>query len=274
MCELSLEILEGERPDALIYRCIAGSRAYGTYHQASDTDIRGIYVLPGVDYLKLEQPKPQIADEKGDTVYYSLRRFIELAASANPNIIELLFMPDDCVLVETELMFKLRDNRELFLSKIAYESHVGYARAQIKKARGRNKWVNNPQPETAPAKESFCWIIPREGLPGNQPFRPVKLSESDVDLGECHCSALEHASSCYRLYHFGSNARGVFRKENLVCECIALEDERRCVGVLLYNQVAYERALQLVLTLRKRYFTMPVWRPVPVNIFGKMAAFA
>ena len=92
-----------------------------------------------------------------------LRGFLELAATANPNIVELLFMPKDCVVQRTSLGERLVANRELFISKKAYETHIGYAHSQIKRARGRNKWVNNPQPEEPPSRDDFCRIIPARG---------------------------------------------------------------------------------------------------------------
>jgi predicted nucleotidyltransferase len=185
-----------------------------------------------------------VSDEKGDVVFYTLCRFLELASTANPNIIELLFIPDDCVLTKTSLMDKLLDQRELFITKRAYESHIGYAQAQIKKARGRNKWINNPQPDQPPTKEAFCWFIPRNGTDGF-PYRPQWLPETDLDLSECHVSSLEHSENVYRVYHYGADARGVFRGSNIACESIPKEDEgTRCRGLLIYNREAFERAFR------------------------------
>ena len=82
----------------VIFECVAGSRAYGTMTDASDEDIRGIFVVPSSAYLDLVRPADQLSDERGNVVYYSLRRIVELLAHANPNILELLFMPQDCVL--------------------------------------------------------------------------------------------------------------------------------------------------------------------------------
>ena len=81
--------------ETVIFKCIAGSRAYGTHRPHSDEDIRGVYVLAPSHYLSLKRPMDLVSDEKGDVVFYTLRRFLELASTANPNIIELLFMPDD-----------------------------------------------------------------------------------------------------------------------------------------------------------------------------------
>lgn len=65
-------------PDSVLFTCIAGSRAYGTHTHESDEDLRGVYAVRANRYLDLETPAPQFADERGNTVYFSLRRFIEL----------------------------------------------------------------------------------------------------------------------------------------------------------------------------------------------------
>ncbi|MBN2161696.1 MAG: nucleotidyltransferase domain-containing protein [Pontiellaceae bacterium] len=236
-----LSDLEGDSSQ-VIFRCISGSRSYGTHHEGSDTDIKGLFILPMEAYIRMEDPVGQISDERGDVVYYSLKRFLELAANANPNLLELLFMPDDCVLLQTRLMNTLQENRHLFVTKKAYESHVGYAQAQIKKARGRHKWVNNPQPKEPPEREAFCWIVPEQHSPAF-PFRPIPLKDSGIDLSECGCASLEHVPDVYRLYHLRAEAKGVFRGGEPVCTSIPKDDEFRCVGLLIYNRRAYEQRI-------------------------------
>ncbi len=244
----SLEQLLSPENKSLIYRCIAGSRACGTAFQDSDTDFRGVYVLPARAYLAIHPPPEQVSDVRHNETCYALRRFLELAASANPNVIDLLFVPADCVVLQTSYADPLIAARGLFISKKAFDSHVGYALAQVKRARGRNKWVNNPKPEEPPRKEQFCRFVPREALTpasARMPYRPVPLAEARVDLAQCHAAALEHCPGVYRLYHYGAAARGVFRGDNLACESIPEEDEaRRCIGLLLYNRMEYEKALR------------------------------
>ena len=244
--------LLAQMAEAVVFETVVGSRAYGTYRPDSDWDIRGIFVLPRAYYLSLDEPVKQISDETNDTTYYTLHRFIQLASTANPNLIELLFMPDDCVRKMTLLMQRLIERRDLFITRSAYESHIGYAQAQIRRAKGQNKWVNNPQPEERPQREDYCWIVPREGIVIDAdsgkiplPYRPVPIGEHGVDLAECHCAAMEHGGNVHRLYHYGTGAKGVFRGGNLVCESIPLEDEdTRCIGLLIYNRAAFERDLR------------------------------
>ncbi len=236
----SLEDLLARHPRNIIFRCIGGSRLYGTHSETSDIDGRGIYMLPASSYLSLEAHPNQVSDQKGDCVFYSLRRFLELAINANPNVLELLFVPEDCLISTTAYMAKLVEQRQLFINKKVFESHVGYAKAQIKKARGRNKWINNPQPEETPQKSSFCWFIGLEK--GGKKFRPRSIDQTDVDLGRCHAVRVAHAKGLYRLYDLGDQARGVFRNESLVSETVDLADEHRCIGLLVYQDEAYDRA--------------------------------
>lgn len=174
----------------LLFETIVGSQAYGLAGPRSDRDLKGVYVEPRELLLSMEPPAPQVELDGGNVVYYALRKFLSLALTANPNIIEMLFMPDDCLLhVDTAFQCVL-EQRSLFVTKQAYATHVRYAEAQIRKARGRNKWINNPQPEAQPQLEDFCWVL-KIGQSGGMPLRPVALKLSGVDLGCCHASAVE-----------------------------------------------------------------------------------
>jgi predicted nucleotidyltransferase len=243
---MTLEQLLGAGASSILFECTAGSRAYGTVTAASDEDIRGIFAQPAVAFLELERPPDQVADERGNTVYYSLRRVFELLAQANPNILELLFMPEDCVRRTSSEMQTLIEHRQMFISRQCADTHAGYAMSQIKKARGQNKWINNPRPEAAPTKEDFCHIVPwdPDRSQDGPPVRPVLLNVIGWPLAEFHAARLEHARDTYRLYRYGPEARGVFRGSVLVCESIPKEDESsRFAGLLLFNEQGWKQAL-------------------------------
>lgn len=239
------------RPDhpsveRILFECVAGSRAYGTASADSDEDIRGIFVLPRASYADLETPPNQIADARNNIVYFSLRRTIELLAAANPSVLELLYMPADCVRRTTPEMQHLLECRSLFISTRCADAHIGYAVSQIKKARGQNKWINQPKSEQPPRKEDYCHVILRDALQhdGGQPCRPRRLESSGIDLAACHAARLEHARDVYRLYHYGADARGVFRGDAIACESIPIDDEAtHFAGLLLYNEHAWKQAL-------------------------------
>ena len=141
---------------AVIFRGIVGSHAYGTANAASDTDMRGVFVVPSREYVRLAPPPKQVSDERNDRTYYSLLRFCELMAEANPTTMEMLYLPPDCILKTTAAFELLAKNRELFISQRAVDSHLGYAVSQIKKARGCNKRVWNPWPEEPPRREDYA----------------------------------------------------------------------------------------------------------------------
>lgn len=143
----------------LIFETVSGSRAYGTDGPESDEDIRGVYVEPARSLITLRERPEQLSDSKGDTVYYALRRFLELASGANPNIIELLYMPGNCVRLVDPVFQPILDARQSFITRQAYVSHVRYAQAQVRKARGQNKWINNPQSEKI-ARASGILLVP------------------------------------------------------------------------------------------------------------------
>ena len=229
---------------AIIYECIAGSRAYGTDLNSSDEDIRGLFAVPISRYFDLTEPPELLSDERGNVVYYSLRRFVELLTHANPNVLELLFMPEDCIRKSSAEMQMLIAKRDLFITKQCADTHAGYAMSQVRRAKGQNKWINNPKPEAPPSKEDFCFVIPtKEGIQ-KHPARPIPLRTIGWSLDEYHAARLEHSRDIYRLYHYGPGARGVFRGDVLACQSIPEEDEStRFAGLLLYNERAWQQAL-------------------------------
>jgi len=228
----------------LIFEVISGSHSYGLQSAESDTDLRGVYVIPANERISLSETVEEIGDEKQNEKYFELKKFFLLASQCNPNIIELLWTPEDCIRLCTPAMEKIIANRNKFLSLKAYDTFSGYAYSQIKKASGQNKMVRNPQPKKAPVKTDSCWFIPPDTI-AEYPCRPVPLTKADINLGRCHAAALEHAPFVYRLYDYGPKAKGVFRGDMLVCESIPLEDESsRFCGLLIYNHQEYDKALK------------------------------
>jgi uncharacterized protein len=262
MKEFSPTVQELQDKGLVFYEVVAGSQSHGTNTPKSDIDTRGYYYVPKKYRNSLWGAANQSQDPVTDTEFYSLKRAFELLIKANPNQIELLWTPKDCIRgFNKPIMDELMDNRDLFITKAAYESHFQYARAQIGKATGRNKLVNNPKPKKAPTRRDFCWYIDLQELgrvqehivearkagakeynpPARMPFRPHKAG----DLSIFNCAKLEHVENAYRLYWHGGDAKGVFRgpNEQLVCESIPKEDEwSHLFGLLIYNEQDYKRA--------------------------------
>ncbi len=120
----------------LLFKGISGSQSYGLALPHSDVDMKGIFVLPQKEFYGLNDTD-QLNNESNDIVYYELKKFIDLLTKNNPNIIEMLSTPEDCVLYRHPIMGHLQP--AMFLSRLCNQTFAGYASAQIKKARGLNK---------------------------------------------------------------------------------------------------------------------------------------
>lgn len=134
----------------LIYEYIRGSHAYGLQKPdgSSDVDTAGVYIEPieqvlgmGLDFQE------QISDEKGDNVWYGLKKFFNLLLTSNPTVLESLFIPEDKILYEHPIMTEIKKHREKFVTKECFKAFIGYAKTQILKARGLNKKIVNPVTE-------------------------------------------------------------------------------------------------------------------------------
>lgn len=141
----------------LLFKVISGSKSFGLDTPTSDTDIKGVYYLPKDQFFGLEYI-PQISNETNDEVYYELGRFVELLLKNNPNILEILATPEDCVLYKHPLMeqFRIED----FLSKLCKETFASYATTQIRKARGLKKKIVNPLEKEKKSLLDFCYVMP------------------------------------------------------------------------------------------------------------------
>ncbi len=148
------------RPECRLFEAISGSRAYGLATAESDTDIRGVFVQPEGSFLGLTR-EMQVANETNDIVFYELGRFAELLANNNPNLLELLFTPADCIVFRHPLMDRLP--AALFLSRRCFESFAAYAMAQVRKARGLNKKIVNPMPDERRGVLAFCHVLEGQG---------------------------------------------------------------------------------------------------------------
>ena len=116
----------------VIYLALSGSRAYGTFTETSDYDLRGV-LIERPEYLYGLDSFEQFEDLPSDTVIYGLRKFAGLLSKANPNALELLGAEDESVVLISEPGRTLRENADLFLSKRVANSFGGYALAQLRR---------------------------------------------------------------------------------------------------------------------------------------------
>lgn len=146
----------GAKPLLIVIR---GSQAYGTATPTSDTDYAGVYIQVESDIYGTAY-KEQINDSKNDTVFYEIKRFLQLTASNNPTILELLNTPEDCIIYKDPIFDLILERKDQFISKVCANSFGGYAIQQIKKAKGQDK-KQNWEKEKVTRKDvlDFCYVI-------------------------------------------------------------------------------------------------------------------
>ncbi|MDJ1501015.1 DNA polymerase beta superfamily protein [Xanthocytophaga agilis] len=193
----------------ILFETISGSRAYGTNLPTSDTDIKGVFVLSQDDFYGLHYVE-QVSNETNDIVYYELKRFVELLLRNNPNVMEMLNSPEDCVLYKHPLFEQI--DPSLFLSKLCKQTFAGYAMTQVQKARGLNKKILNPVEEERKDVTDFCYVT-YEGI-----TLPVKKWLEAKGFLQEHCGLvnLNHLRNMYALYYDSTQElgfKGIIRKD-------------------------------------------------------------
>lgn len=194
-------------PHHLLLKCISGSRAYNLHTPSSDTDIKGIFVLPQRELYGLSHVA-QLSNDTNDEVYFEAGRFIELLVKNNPNILELLSTPAQSILFRHPLMSLIRP--EDFLSKLCKDTFAGYARTQIKKAGGLNKKIRRDMEKERKTVLDFCFVV--EGS-GSIPL-VAWLNNQGYAQEQCGLAQLPHFRDGYLLYHqhqvtSGETLRGI-----------------------------------------------------------------
>ena len=186
-------------PDRTILLTVAGSRAYGMHTAESDLDIKGVFVPPlkyyfGTKSIEQIDDKEELEHFKSNLTTYQLlvkgkngmegtvfeiRRFLDLAAGANPNILDALFCREEEVILNTIHGLHLRKERKRFLTKKAAQTFVGYATSQAKRIETHRKWLLNP-PEHEPTREEFG-LPKRDEYPQDQVMAAMDTVKKQVD---------------------------------------------------------------------------------------------
>lgn len=180
--------------ECILLECISGSRAYNLQVPTSDTDIKGIFILPQSELYGITYT-PQVANQSNDEVYFEVKRFLELLEKNNPNILELLSTGGDSQLYRHPLMDLIKPAD--FLSRLCLDTFAGYAATQMKKAKGLNKKINQSYPATRKDIFEFCYAIA-----GGQSV-PLRnwLYEKNLLAEDCGLARIDHFRDVYALYH-------------------------------------------------------------------------
>ena len=198
---MNLSLQTVKQPSWCLCESISGSRAYGLALPTSDTDIKGVFVLPEERLWGMEKVE-QVNNESNDISFYEVGRFVELLAKNNPNLLEMLD-PAPHHVVQKHPLFDLL-SPTLFLSKLCKDTFAGYALTQIKKARGLHKKILNPQDKTRKSVLHFCHILSENRT------RPLSTWLEDQQIAQETCGLVKvpHVKGLYGLYHDPSGSLG------------------------------------------------------------------
>lgn len=144
-------------PESVQYEVIMGSFAYGVSADSSDVDLYGFcipdkhLVFPHLNgqidgFGKQEKRFEQFqchgikdacalggAGREYDVTIYSIVKYFQLCMENNPNMIDSLFVPINCIVWSTPIGQLVRENRRLFVHKGCWHKFKGYAYSQVNK---------------------------------------------------------------------------------------------------------------------------------------------
>jgi predicted nucleotidyltransferase len=145
-----------------MYEVVMGSFAYGVSSDTSDYDLYG-WCIPPVNVIfphldgeilgfdsqprRFEQyQKHHVLDADAlggrgrnyDITVYNIVKYFKLIMQNNPNMIDSLFVPQNCILHCTQVGQMVRERRQMFLHRGCWHRFKGYAFSMLKKAKIKN----------------------------------------------------------------------------------------------------------------------------------------
>lgn len=180
----------------LIAKCMVGSQAQGTATPLSDKDYKGVYMQPIDDLISYGYKEFDKISK--DEIYYEIKRFFDLLTVGNPESLELLFTPEDCIVVDSPQFKLMRENRDKFLTKKCAKSFANYGYSQIRKAKGLDKKINwEEQRFIRKSPIDFCFVHLNGKTMSFEQFLDITCWEQE----NCGLVKLNHFENCYGIYY-------------------------------------------------------------------------
>ena len=207
-------------PDGLILLGFRGSIAHDMYvpkndpDSIDDKDIMGVFVAPAEHYIGFgrDEVKEKFIGE-WDAVSYEVRKFIRLLLKCNPNVLSMLWLPEQHIIYADELGRYLMENRDAFVSKLAYHSFSGYAHGQFKRMTHFNQEAQSELAEIESVIERYGVDV--TALAATQAQRDIPVAEGEFAgkrLGELidRCRGLRN--TYYSGGYMGAKRRELVRR--------------------------------------------------------------
>lgn len=218
----------------IILECLSGSKAYGLDTPTSDTDIKGVFILPKEAYYGLNYV-PQVNNESNDIMFYEFGRFMELLSLNNPNILELLNTPEHAIIFKHPYLFEVKS--EIVLSKLCANTFGKFALSQIKKAKGLKKKIVNPVAKERKNVLSFCFVNYENGSISLEKYLEIKNWKQE----ECGLINIQNMKDVYGLYYSDSNGfNGIIKSNDSNDVCLsAIPRGMKQQTLLYFNRDGY-----------------------------------
>jgi hypothetical protein len=205
--------IEESRNVKILLAFVRGSHMYGTNTEQSDVDITFVYQQPTNEILK-NNYKKDMSIGGDDVVGFEIQNFMELLVKNNPNMIEALDIPDECIIYKNPVMHVFDDSKP-WITTLTEKTILGYADSQIKKATGLNKKMNNPQPKERKSILDFCYVIS-----GHNSIPLLRWADQlNINLDTCGLVDLPVGKGLHGLYVDNENKyqlRGLIKDEDSV----------------------------------------------------------
>ena len=239
----SIPILEKDRNIQVLLAFVRGSHMYGTSNDKSDVDITFVYRQPTQEILKGNYVE-QLSIGGNDIVGYEIERYLQLLGQNNPNIIESLDIPEDCLIYKHESMDTVLHSQKQWLSRAVEKTILGYADSQIKKATGLNKNMNNPQPVKRKSILEFCYVV-QDG--NTVPFleffeRYSYYCKIPVDYNKWGLVKMDNGKQLYALYPNleGEFFKGLVKEDSVNLRTSDVPNKDRESYTFVYNLDGFE----------------------------------
>jgi predicted nucleotidyltransferase len=125
-------------------------------------------MVPGIEYFfglgRFDQFNGYPDEDK---TIYDIRKAVKLISDNNPNMMDLLWVPERCITKMTDYWKTFMDNRALFVSKRCRYTFSGYATAQLERIKTHRKFLLDP-PKNPPTRTEL-------GLPEVSLFPTAQL---------------------------------------------------------------------------------------------------
>lgn len=114
----------------IILKVLVGSQAHGLANELSDTDYRGVFLVPTTEVLGLTDKIKNTSwiEGKEDDTSWEIKHFLQMTVRCNPTVLEVFHAP---IVSSTEAGLELRDLfKYAWNKKDVLNSHLGYGANQ------------------------------------------------------------------------------------------------------------------------------------------------